>query len=142
MRGSSGELTKAAGGGLIVNRVRFPAACAVLFTAAAILTPAGVRADALSMTEAFNVEDVVHVKVPYYEDLDIHLDGEGSYAIAFWWPMNGHGAGTVLLEKRGGKWSVVKQIGAIVKTAAELEALGVPAKDAKAFVAAIQNTDR
>ncbi|MBV8583331.1 MAG: hypothetical protein JO241_04980 [Candidatus Eremiobacteraeota bacterium] len=96
-------------------------------------------ADELSMQDAFSVLDVVHAAVPYHEDLDINLAGEGSYAVAFWLPAHGHAAGTALLEKSGTKWSLIKLLSTGVHDAATLEAFGVPASEAKKLVADMQH---
>lgn len=111
----------------------------VLGAVLAFMTWLVAPANTLPMTEAFAVLDIVHVKVPYHEDLDINLAGEANYAVAFWPAEHGHAAGSALLEKNAGKWSWIKLVSPGFKDAAALESLGVPAATAKALIGDMQD---
>jgi hypothetical protein len=91
-------------------------------------------AKVIPMMDAMTLMDAVHAKVGHSDDLNAHMVGEMPYAIAWWDAASGHDAGMALCKKHGSGWTTVKIIKGSFADAAALQALGVPAVQAKALI--------
>jgi hypothetical protein len=106
----------------------------VAFVASIALSSAVASAKVIPMMDAMTLMDAVHAKVGHSDDLDAHMVGEMPYAIAWWDAASGHDAGMALCKKNGTGWTTVKIIKGSFADASALQALGVPALQAKALI--------
>jgi hypothetical protein len=98
--------------------------------------PAGAKI--LPMDDAMAVSDAVHAHVANSDELDLHLVGEGSYAVAFWKAEKGHGGGAALLKKTNGNWQLIEIVPQVFSDPSALDKLGVPPAQATALIADLQ----